>query len=173
MPYPPMHIAVLEEYQTQEEAARRAIKETGVDLAPGDARALAERYPVLKRQSVTFVDGTSNLLVDKRHIGWIVGVVSLMAIPIAIFFRRASPTWLAQGSVGTMAHGAVVLVAAGHAFIPRYALPIDVMIIIALMLACDMGLAWLQSSGLVLLRHTASATLGFFGGRKQDVLVIV
>ena len=65
---------------------------------------------------------------------------SLMAIPIAIFFRRASLIWLALGSVGAMMHGAVVLIAAAHPFIPRYALLIDVMIIIALLLACDIGL---------------------------------
>jgi membrane protein YdbS with pleckstrin-like domain len=79
---------------------------------------------------VAFVDGTPNLLVDKRHIAWIVGLVSLMAIPIAIFFRRASPNWLALGSVGTMIHGSVVLIAAARTLVPRYALPIDVMVII-------------------------------------------
>ena len=147
IPYPPMPIAVLDEYKAREQIARDVVRVTGIELVPGNADSLAERYPVLKRQSVAFVDGTPNLLVDKRHIAWIVGLVSLMAIPIAIFFRRASPNWLALGSVGTMMHGSVVLIAAARTLVPRYALPIDVMVIVALMLACDMGLAWLHYSG--------------------------
>jgi hypothetical protein len=149
----PMPIGVLDEYKVQQEPARGVIEEIGINLVPGDADSLAEQYPVLKRQSVTFVDATSNVLVDKRYIAWIVGAISLLAIPIALFLRRSSPGWLALGSVGMMMHGAVVLVAAVHPFIPRFALPIDVMVIIALMLACDMGLAWLHSSGMPLMRQ--------------------
>jgi hypothetical protein len=152
-PHQPMPIAVLDEYKAQEKNARRIIGVTGIDLVPWDADWLAEQYPVLKRQNVTFVDATSNLLIDKRYIASTVGVIGLMAIPIAIFFRRSSSTWLALGSVGTIMHGAVFLVAAATVFDSRYALPIDVMVITGLMLACDMGLAWLQSSGMVLMRQ--------------------
>ena len=152
-PYPPMPIAILNEYKALEQIARDVVRITGIELVPGNADSLAEGYPVLKRQSVTFVDGTPNLLVDKRHIAWIVGLVGLVAIPIAIFYRRASPNWLALGAVGTMIHGAVVLTAAARTFVPRYALPIDVVVIVALVLSCDMALTWLHYSGMEVMRR--------------------
>jgi hypothetical protein len=66
---------------------------------------------------------------------------------MALFLRRASPSWVAFAFVGAMPHGSVFLTAAATVFIQRYASPVDAIVIIALLLACDIGLAGLERLG--------------------------
>ncbi|MFH1345632.1 MAG: hypothetical protein ABIL01_31165 [Pseudomonadota bacterium] len=71
-----------------------------------------------------------------------IGAITLLAIPIALLFGRRSRHWLALGYCGVIIHGSILLTAAVTVFIPRYAIPIDPVILIAGVIIVDMLLSW-------------------------------
>jgi hypothetical protein len=147
IPHPPVPTVLLDNFRLTEQTARSVIERTGANLAPYDMDAWLEQYPALTRQSLPFVDTTSNLLSGERPLIWVIGAVALLAVPMALFLRRTPPSWMAFAFVGAMLHGSVFLIAAATVFIQRYALPVDAIVIIALLLACDIGLAGLERLG--------------------------
>jgi hypothetical protein len=147
IPHPPVPTVLLDNFRLTEQTARSVIERTGANLAPYDMDAWLEQYPALTRQSLPFVDTTSNLLSGERPLIWVIGAVALLAVPMALFLRRTPPSWVAFAFVGAMLHGSVFLTAAATVFIQRYALPVDAIVIIALLLACDIGLAGLERLG--------------------------
>jgi hypothetical protein len=165
-PYPPVPTLLLGNFRLTEPTARLVIERTGANLAPYDIDAWIEQYPVLKRQSLPFVDTTSNLLNGERPLIWGIGVVSLLAVPVTLFLRRASPSWVAFAFVGAMLHGSVFLTAAATVFIQRYALPVDAIVIIALLLACDIGLAGLERLGTAQLARIRQMPVQPFSNRS-------
>lgn len=68
---------------------------------------------------------------EQRWLIYLTGIVSLIAIPIAALFRRASVYWLALGYCGVVIHGSILLTAAVTVFIHRYAVPVDPVILIS------------------------------------------
>jgi hypothetical protein len=78
---------------------------------------------------VANLDVTRQLLqYQHRWVLYLAGVVSLFAIFFAPFSR--SRHWQALGYCGVILHGAMLLTAAVTVFIPRYALPIDFIVLI-------------------------------------------
>lgn len=102
-------------------------------------------YPELLREFPgTFVDALDSVRVyirAQRGLICLIGIVTLFAIPMSIFAR--SRHWLALGYCGVIIHGSMLLTAAVTVFIPRYALPIDPVIILAGIIALDGILSWL------------------------------
>jgi hypothetical protein len=82
-------------------------------------------------QFVEVFDAGYAFIRAQRWLIYLIGFVTLIAIPIAIFFRSASRYWLALGYCGVLIHGGMLLTASVTVFIPRYAWPIDPIILVA------------------------------------------
>ena len=169
VPHPPVPTVVRDNYRLTEPTARLVIERTGANLAPYDIDAWIERYPALTRQSLPFVDTTSNLLDDDQPLIWTIGAATLLAVPIVLFLRRAPPSWVAFGFVGAMLHGSVFLTAAATAFNQRYALPVDPIVIIALLLACDIALTGLSRFGIALPARVRQLPVRPFSSRPLKI----
>lgn len=74
-------------------------------------------------------------LISQKWLIYLIGIVTLLAIPVAAF--RASAYWLSLAYCGVMIHGSILLTCATSVFIHRYAAPVDPIIMMAgaLMLA--------------------------------------
>jgi hypothetical protein len=93
---------------------------------------------------VGIFDATRQMLTGWRWLIYMIGVMTFVAIPIAIFFRRQYKRWLALGYCGVMIHGAMCLTAAVTVFIPRYTLPVDPIILIAGAIMVDGIVVWVR-----------------------------
>jgi hypothetical protein len=67
----------------------------------------------------------------QRWLIYLTGFVTLIAIPIAMFFRRDSAYWLSLGYCGIMIHGSILLTTAVSVFLDRYAVPVDPVILVS------------------------------------------
>jgi hypothetical protein len=79
---------------------------------------------------------------SQRWLFYTIGVVTLLAMPIAACFRRRSKHWMALGYCGVIIHGSMLLTAAVTVFIPRYAWPVDPVILVAGVIIVDGLLSW-------------------------------
>ncbi len=106
-----------------------------------------------------FADSLDAIRVFLRAQRWlicIIGIVTLLAIPIAMFAR--SRHWLALGYCGVVIHGSMLLTAAVTVFIPRYGVPVDPVILIAGVIMMDGLVSWavgMARQGLSVVRFMA------------------
>ncbi|MDB5578707.1 MAG: Pectate lyase [Bradyrhizobium sp.] len=121
--------------------------------------AALESFP---GQFIEFFEVQYKRLRAQRRIIYAIGAITLLAIPIAVLFGRRSRHWLALGYCGVIIHGSVLLTTAVTVFIPRYALPIDPLILIAGVIIADMLLLWAAKAIRILagLRRPVGAPAG-------------
>jgi hypothetical protein len=91
---------------------------------------------------VNFFETLYKRIRSQRWLIYTIGVVTLLAIPIAACFRRRSKHWMALGYCGVIIHGSILLTAAVTVFIPRYAWPVDPVIMVAGVIMLDGLLSW-------------------------------
>jgi hypothetical protein len=106
------------------------IKNAGLPLTAGEVRLNPDLLDSFPGQLVELFDAGYQFI-DQRWLVYLTGLVTLIAIPIAIFFRRDSVYWLALGYCGVVIHGSILLTAAVTVFLHRYATPIDPVILIS------------------------------------------
>ena len=135
--YWPLPVVMAEAYQLSAASSRLAVPAAGIDLAPYDYQQLVSQHPVLKRTRLPLIDGTITRLARHRLLLYAIGALSALVIPLVLARRTLSPEWVALAFVSAMLHGAVLMTAAVTVFIPRYALPIDPLVICALVLLGD------------------------------------
>lgn len=100
-------------------------------LEPEQARIDQERMSGIFAMPVALLDKVYSAYRDsalRTWVSWIVGAATLFAIPAAVVYRR-SRHLLALGYLGVMIHGSVFLIAATTVFIPRYAIPVEPLIL--------------------------------------------
>ena len=107
------------------------IQKWGVPLADEEVRLRPDLLDGFAGQFVEMFDAGYRFIREQRWLVYLIGIVTLMAIPIAIFFCRDSIYWLALGYCGVVIHGSILLAAAVTVFIPRYAVPVDPMILVS------------------------------------------
>lgn len=83
-----------------------------------------DRFAGLGRSIVLTQDEALLRIESQRWLIYLAGVLSLIAIP-GVFFLPSSPRPLVLGYCGVMIHGAVLLACATTVFIPRYAIPVE------------------------------------------------
>ena len=93
-------------------------------------------------QFIEFFEAQYKRIRAQRRLIYAIGAITLLAIPIAVLFGRRSRHWLALGYCGVIIHGSVLLTTAVTVFIPRYAIPVDPVILIAGVIIVDMLLSW-------------------------------
>ncbi|MDB5578708.1 MAG: Pectate lyase [Bradyrhizobium sp.] len=121
------------------------IRDRKLPLGPEDVRPntdLLEKFP---GRFIDALDTAYRNIRSQRWLVYLIGLVTLIAIPIGGLFRRQSRHWLALGYCGIMIHGSVLLIAAVTVFIPRYALPADPIILVAGVIMMDGVLAWVRT----------------------------
>ena len=112
---------------------------------PLSEQALLPNFAALDKFPGDFIDFFETFYKRIRSQRWLlytIGVVTLFAMPIAVCFRRRSKHWLALGYCGVIIHGSMLLTAAVTVFIPRYALPVDPVILVACVIMVDGLLSW-------------------------------
>jgi hypothetical protein len=89
---------------------------------------------------VDSLDAVRVFITSQRWLVYLIGIVILLSIPIALLTK--SPHWLALGYCGVLAHGSMLLTTAVTVFIPRYAMPIDPVILAAGVIAIGGAFSW-------------------------------
>lgn len=130
---------------------------------PLDAAAPApERFNSISGRMLAAFDSGLDLLLQSRAVFVGTGALAFIAIFAALAFRRhITRQVLALGYLGVLIHGAVFLIAAVTVMIPRYALSIDPMLLVAALLVADVALA-----AAVELWRRISMDFGLGPGRK-------
>jgi hypothetical protein len=100
---------------------------------------LAKEYP---GKYLELLDSFRVFIRAQRWLIYLVGIVTLLAIPVSLFTQ--SPHWLALGYCGTIIHGAIILTSIATVFIPRYAVPIDPVVLLAGVIMADGAIRWLM-----------------------------
>ncbi len=111
--------------------------------------AAIESFP---GQFIEFFEVQYKRIRAQRRLIYAIGAMTLLAIPIALLFGRRSRHWLALGYCGVIIHGSVLLTTAVTVFIPRYAIPIDPVILVAGVIMMDGMLFWATRTGLRIYR---------------------
>ena len=127
-------------YDYRLEAAARPtrleqIRANQLPLTPEDitlSPRLTERW---QGAVVAKLDSTRVFLHNHRWPLYLAGAVSFLAMFVALFTR--SGHWLALGYCGVIIHGGMIMTAAVTVFIPRYALPIDIVVLVAGVIFAD------------------------------------
>jgi hypothetical protein len=135
-------------YSYSLEAANHAdlVDKIRVDALPLTAEDIALRPQLtdeLPGSVVGPLDTVRVFISQQRWLVYLIGIVTLLAMPIAPFAK--SHHWLALGYCGVFIHGSMLLTAAVTEFIPRYSMPVDPMILIAGVIMVDGLFAWGRS----------------------------
>lgn len=110
---------------------------------PVEATAPApERFLAFPGRMLAIFDAGLAAMLNWRGLFVGVGVLTFVAMFAAVALRRhVGPQGLALGFLGVLIHGAVFLIATVTVVIPRYALAIDPVLLVAGVLAADMAIA--------------------------------
>jgi hypothetical protein len=95
---------------------------------------------------IDFFEAMYKRLRALRPLIYAMGVITLLAITVALLAGRRSRHWLSLGYLGVIIHGSVLLTTTVTVFIPRYAMPIDPLILVASAIAVDMVFAFGQGA---------------------------
>lgn len=93
---------------------------------------------------VTTVEKTSSLIGYHQWIVHLTGVITFIAIVSAIFSKQNLLG--ALGFVGVLIHGAMILTTATTVFIPRYAVPIDPLLLLGFVLSISFISLWIKKN---------------------------
>jgi hypothetical protein len=129
-PYDPFrakHLMEVDEIPARSEQIRLQ----GLPMTRGDVRFRTDLVDAVPGRYVEVFEQGYRFIRERRWLIYLVGIVTLIAIPIAVFLRRESRFWLSLGYCGVMIHGSMLLTAAVTVFIPRYAVAVDPGILIA------------------------------------------
>ena len=74
---------------------------------------------------IKFLQVIYERLIPQKWLFYMIGIVTLLAIPVALFAARGSRRWLALGYCGAIIHGSILLTSTVTVFINRYAIPVD------------------------------------------------
>ncbi|MFH1345631.1 MAG: hypothetical protein ABIL01_31160 [Pseudomonadota bacterium] len=113
-----------------------------VPLTPQDVRLNPEAMESFPGYVIQTLDTAYRNIRTQRPVIYLIGLVTLIAIPVGGLLRRQSWHWMALGYCGVMIHGSMLLTAATTVFIPRYALPVDPVILLAGAIMADGILVW-------------------------------
>ena len=94
-----------------------------------------------------------------------IAIITLLAIPVALLAGRRSRHWLSLGYLGVIIHGSVLLTTTVTVFIPRYAMPIDPLILVSAVVLADMLFAFCRSAMEGLRKRANSETASVSGDR--------
>jgi hypothetical protein len=81
-----------------------------------------------------------------RPLIYAIAIITLLAIPIALLAGRRSRHWLSLAYLGVIIHGSVLLTATVTVFIPRYAMPIDPLLLVSAVVLADMIFAFCRGA---------------------------
>jgi hypothetical protein len=129
-PYNPFRFAYLDEANDLP-ARLEQIQKQGLPLTGEEARLRSDLLDAFPGQFVETFNGGYQFIRAQRWLIYLTGLVTLIAIPIAIFLRRESVYWLSLGYCGAVIHGSILLTAATTVFIDRYAVPVDPVILVS------------------------------------------
>lgn len=107
------------------------IKLQGLPLRGEESRLRPDLVDAFPGRFAEAFDEGYRFIREQRWFIYLIGIVTLIAIPVAIFSRRDSVYWLSLGYCGVMIHGSILLTVAVSAFIPRYALPVDPVVLVS------------------------------------------
>jgi len=144
-----------EEYrQTATDPAQAALlRSYRLPLTLEDITARLRPTPTFIERAVDFIDDWRiKLTLKSRWLIFLVGAASALAAVLALVWSR----FAALGYCGVLIHGSMLLVAATTAFIPRYALPIDPILLIAGVLMADAVLVFFRQKIAALRQASAS-----------------
>ncbi len=116
------------------------INSVRLPLSADDIRLDSKLVNEVPGHLVDLIDSIRGFLHGQRWLIYIVGIVTLFAMPIAL--RTKAKHWLALGYCGVIIHGSMLLTAAVTVFIPRYASPIDPIVLIAGLIMLDGVTTW-------------------------------
>jgi hypothetical protein len=133
------------------------IRIEALPLTAGDIALRPALTDELPGSVVALLDPVRIFISQQRWLIYLIGIVTLLAIPIAPFVR--SPHWLALGYCGIFIHGSILLTTAVTVFIVRYALPIDPVMLVAGVIMVDGLLSWGRSRMKQLETNTVSVDL--------------
>jgi hypothetical protein len=130
-------------YSTEADAHAKRVEQSRREALPLMADDIHLRPELTDGLPGAFVDTLDTVRVfisSQRWLIYLIGFVTLIAMPISFFSR--SRHWLALGYCGVTIHGSMLLTAAVTVFIPRYALPVDPVILVAGVIMVDGLLSW-------------------------------
>jgi hypothetical protein len=116
------------------------IRYYGLPLSAHDIALRADLANDPSGAIVDSLDAVRVFITSQRWLVYLIGIVILLSIPIALLTK--SPHWLALGYCGVLAHGSMLLTTAVTVFIPRYAMPIDPVILAAGVIAIGGAFSW-------------------------------
>jgi hypothetical protein len=73
----------------------------------------------------------------QRWLIYLIGIVTFVAMPMALFFRRQSRRWLALGYCGVMIHEALLLTTSVTVLISRYTVSVDPIVLVSVVIMVD------------------------------------
>jgi hypothetical protein len=129
------------EYETRV----KHVKERNLPLSEADVRFNTHLVEGLPGDFAERLDTAYRNIRTQRWLIYAIGAITLLAIPLGGLVFRRSWRWVALGYCGVMIHGSMLLTAAVTVFIPRYAIPVDPVILLAGVIAIDGILAWAAS----------------------------
>lgn len=146
------------------------VKAINAAKLPLSEQALLPNEAALKTFPGRFIDFCEAMykrLRALRPLIYAIGVVTLLAIPVALLAGRRSRHWLTLGYLGVIIHGSVLLTTTVTVFIPRYAMPIDPLILVAGVVLAHMICAsgWNALAALANLRKRAGSQAASVGER--------
>jgi hypothetical protein len=107
------------------------IQQFRLPLTGQEVRLRSDLLDAFPGQFVETFNGGYQFIRAQRWLIYLTGLVTLIAIPIAIFLRRDSVYWLSLGYCGVVIHLSILLTAATSVFIDRYAVPVDPVILVS------------------------------------------
>ncbi|MEA2943133.1 MAG: pectate lyase [Bradyrhizobium sp.] len=100
------------------------------------------RYSGLTKVVLDELSNIYQKIQSERWLTHLMGMVTLLAIPFALF--RPSLHMVALGYCGVMIHGSILLTATTTVFLSRYALPVDPLLLVAGAIFVDGLLRWVS-----------------------------
>jgi hypothetical protein len=127
------------------EIRAKYVRERKLPLSEADVRYDTGLMNQLPGDFAERLDTVYRNIRTQRWLIYLIGAVTLVAIPLGGLVFRNSWHWVALGHCGVMIHGSMLLTAAATVFIPRYAIPVDPVIMLAGVIAMDGILTWAAS----------------------------
>lgn len=139
----------------QYDTRARYVRERKLSLSEEDVRFDTRLVEALPGDFAEGFNTAYRNIRSQRWLIYLIGAITLIAMPLGLTWRN-SRHWVALGYCGVMIHGSMLLTAAVTVFIPRYAIPVDPVILLAGVIAMDGFLAWAAS----LSRKEATTEMG-------------
>jgi len=118
----------------------KLVRDRGLDIREDALKPNISAIEGWPGRVIAYFDTMYRRIQSQRWLTYLLGVVTLLAIPLSVF--RPLRHTVALGYCGVIIHGSMLLTAAVTVFIPRYALPVDPILLVAGVIVASGSMSW-------------------------------